>query len=103
MATATIAATPPFPFAESMRLNITSLLRGVLLPTSLVTLSDRADPQDDASADNVQVLLIGAAKAAVLRRLIVRNFNVGQVLAFRTEYLDSCGRCSVSMALAVYA
>src|SRR5258706_9110583 len=100
-AKATMITALLLPFAESIRLNMTSLLPAGLLPASLIALRDRMDPQDDASTHDVQILLIGAAKAAVLRRFIVRHFNVCQVLAFRIEHLNSRGRRSVPVALAV--
>src|SRR5262245_55695326 len=61
------------------------------------------DSVNDAAAGDIQIAVVRSTEAAVLRRHIVRSFDVTEVLAFCAEYLNPRRRCGKRVARAVNA
>src|SRR5439155_24537254 len=74
-----------------------------LLSAVLIARVHCMDPVNDATASDIQITVIRSAKAAVLRWLIVRSFDVAKVFAFGIEYLNAGRGCGKSISLTVHA
>ena len=74
-----------------------------LLSAVFNTCGQGLNPENDSSTGHVKIAVTGSTEATVLRRHIVRSFDVGKVLAFGAEYLNPSRRCGKSVARAVNA
>src|SRR5437867_8348092 len=61
------------------------------------------NPVNDSSTGDIKIAVARSTEAAVLRRHIIRSFDVAKVLAFGAEHLHTCRRCGKSVARAVHA
>src|SRR5215475_6625101 len=75
----------------------------VLLSPSLHTGVECVYPENNSPPRDIKIAVIRSTEAAVLRRHLIRSFDIAQVLAFGVEHLNARRRCGKSVARAVNA